>query len=111
MIIVIFTLWLLPLGAFIKPAQEKIACGGQRAICLCSHAKAKVSGKAIESGVGLKVGNSSGKEKESSGGAGHYLSRAAYMSAEALRLSSHFERQHLRYKNPFLASLEYVPKA
>ncbi len=35
--IALFFLWLLPLGIFIKPAQEKIACGGKRAICLCSH--------------------------------------------------------------------------
>lgn len=28
--------WLLPLGAFIKPSQEKIACGGNRAMHMCS---------------------------------------------------------------------------
>ncbi len=35
--IIVFFLWLLPLGVFIKASQEKIACGGKRAICLCSH--------------------------------------------------------------------------
>jgi len=35
--IIFFFAWLLPLGVFITPSQEKIACGGKRAICLCSH--------------------------------------------------------------------------
>lgn len=36
-----FFIWILPLGAFIKPEHEKTACNGQRAICLCSHLMAK----------------------------------------------------------------------
>lgn len=34
--------WLMPLGAFIKPSQEKTACGGGRAFHMCSM----MSGKA-----------------------------------------------------------------
>ena len=49
----IFFIWILPLGVFIKPENEKKACNGQRAICLCRHliaektveAKGKVSPK------------------------------------------------------------------
>ena len=33
--IISFILWILPLGFFIKPSQEKFACDGQRAICMC----------------------------------------------------------------------------
>jgi hypothetical protein len=33
-----FLSWLLPLGRFIDPSKEAKVCGGQRAICLCSHA-------------------------------------------------------------------------
>lgn len=29
-------LWVLPLGVFIKPSQEKTACGGKRAFHMCS---------------------------------------------------------------------------
>lgn len=29
-------LWLMPLGAFIKPSQEKTACDGKRAFHMCS---------------------------------------------------------------------------
>lgn len=36
-VLAIFFIWILPLGAFIKPSQEKKVCNGQRAICLCSH--------------------------------------------------------------------------
>ena len=40
-LIVLFFVWILPLGVFIKPGQEKLACNGQRAICLCSSHLAK----------------------------------------------------------------------
>ncbi|MDO8580748.1 MAG: hypothetical protein Q7S13_04645 [Candidatus Omnitrophota bacterium] len=40
-LIVLFFVWILPLGVFIKPEQEKQACNGQRAICLCSSHLAK----------------------------------------------------------------------
>ena len=35
-------LWLLPLGAFIKPSQEKIACDGHRAFHMCSMMMGKI---------------------------------------------------------------------
>ncbi len=31
-----FCAWILPLGAFIKPSQEKTACGGARAFHMCT---------------------------------------------------------------------------
>lgn len=37
----LFFIWILPLGVFIKPSQEKKICGGQRAICMCSHMMTK----------------------------------------------------------------------
>jgi hypothetical protein len=37
LVVIVFVLWILPLGVFIKPTDEKKVCGGQRAICLCSH--------------------------------------------------------------------------
>ncbi len=38
-------IWFLPLGAFIKPSQEKVACDGQRAfhMCTCSPKTVKTS--------------------------------------------------------------------
>jgi hypothetical protein len=41
----IFLVWILPLGIFIKPDEEKLACNGKRAICMCSHLLAKQTAK------------------------------------------------------------------
>lgn len=35
-IVFAFVLWILPLGVFIKPIDEKKVCDGKRAICMCS---------------------------------------------------------------------------
>lgn len=45
---ILFIVWILPLGAFIKPEQESEACNGRRAICLCSH----LLGKALDKQLG-----------------------------------------------------------
>lgn len=37
-------LWLMPLGYFIKPSQEKTACDGQRPFHMCSMMKSSGSG-------------------------------------------------------------------
>ncbi|OGX26431.1 MAG: hypothetical protein A2787_06935 [Omnitrophica WOR_2 bacterium RIFCSPHIGHO2_01_FULL_48_9] len=37
LILLCFSIWLIPLGAFIAPSREVKVCGGQRAICLCSR--------------------------------------------------------------------------
>jgi len=29
-------LWIMPLGAFIKPSEEKVTCGGNRAFHMCT---------------------------------------------------------------------------
>ena len=103
----LFFIWLLPLGIFIKPSQEKFACDGQRAICLCSHMKVS---KAMESSVGLNLRASASKEGSSPGGASHYFSVLLIKTGEGLQLSSLFEQQYLCYKDPFLTSLDHVPK-
>ena len=70
--IVLFFIWLLPLGIFIKPSQEKIACDGQRAICMCSvhimKAVPNTSGKIMLS----HDSQGASKESSSSGGTGNY---------------------------------------
>lgn len=35
-------LWLMPLGAFIKPSQEATVCGGLRAFHMCTCFKGKI---------------------------------------------------------------------
>jgi hypothetical protein len=107
-LLVSFILWVLPLGVFIKPCQEKLLCDGQRAMCMCCMMKPKASDKAMEAGIVLKAGTSSNKENPSGGG-------NSFVSAKpALVLNSPFasflDDQHLCYKTPFLAAVEYVPK-
>jgi hypothetical protein len=102
-LVISFVLWVLPLGVFIKSSQEKLACDGQRAICMC-HAMVLKS-----PGAGLKIGPSTNKENSSGGGANYFVS-ARPVIALNLKSASFFENQYLCYKSPFLAALEYVPK-
>ncbi len=106
-LLVSFILWILPLGYFIKPSQEKTACDGQRAMCMCHAMVPKVSSKAMEHGIMLKAGASANKENSS---AGNYFISAKSAVVLNLHAASIFKNQYLCYKNPFLAALEYVPK-
>ena len=42
-VLICLFVWLLPLGAFIKPSQEKIACDGHRAFHMCCMMLGKVN--------------------------------------------------------------------
>ncbi len=107
----LFFIWILPLGIFIKPSQEKIACDGQRAICLCSHTKvAKAQSKPIE-GFGLKANSNGNKESNASGGAGHYYLAAHLPVQNNLAMRALNDSMFLAYRNPFLRSIEHIPKA
>ena len=104
-----FILWILPLGVFIKPSLQKLACDGQRAMCMCHvMMKADSSDKAMEPAIALKAGTSTNKENSS--GASNYFVSAKPAVILNLHSASFFENQFLSYKNPFLATLEYVPK-
>ena len=104
-----FILWVLPLGVFIKPSQEKLACDGQRAMCMCHALVPKHSDKAMEPGMALKAGPSANKEN-SPGSGGNLFVSARPPAALNLKPAFFFENQFLCYKNPFLSALEYVPK-
>ncbi len=104
-----FVLWILPLGYFIKPAQEKAACDGQRAMCMCHVFIPKLTDKAADSTGTFKEPTGSAN-KENSGGAGNYFLSAKPHIVLDLRSRSLFDNQPSSYANPFLASLEYVPK-
>ncbi len=67
---VLFFIWILPLGVFIKAEQEKKACNGQRAICLCSHLVAKQLAKNAGKTF-IQTSASASASKENSGRANH----------------------------------------
>jgi hypothetical protein len=108
-LVVSFILWILPLGFFIKPSLQKLACDGQRAMCMCHIFMPKSPDHSMESSVVFKAGASTGKENTSSGGSNYFVSAKPALALN-LPFASFFENQHLCYKNPYLAALEYVPK-
>ncbi len=62
--------WILPLGAFIKPSQEKTACGGNRAFHMCTMGMS--SAKKVPAPERVTFTSASGAEKDhqSAGGSG-----------------------------------------
>jgi hypothetical protein len=108
-ILILFFIWLLPLGVFIKPSQEQVVCGGQRAVCMCSHIQVKVKGSALE-GSSLKSVSASQKEAGSSSAGHYYLA----LNQAVKHLASSFysnEALLLAYRNPSLKAIEHIPKA
>ena len=109
-IVIAFFIWLLPLGVFIKPSQEKTACGGQRAICMCQVQMTKSQSKPLE-GISLKGGSNQKNENASAkGGGSNYFTIALFKGQQDLVLARLFENESLRYTNPYSASFEHVPK-
>jgi len=109
LIIVSFIFWILPLGVFIKPSLEKLACDGQRAMCMCHALVFKSSDKAMGPGMILKAAPSTNKENPS--GSSNYFVSAKPIIMLKLHSASIFDNQIFYYKNPFLSPLETVPKA
>ncbi len=66
--ICLFT-WLLPLGTFIKPSQEKTACGGKRAFHMCSMMQGKADPNP-SSKISFSSASDSGQGAKSSAGGG-----------------------------------------
>ena len=110
-VISLFSFWLIPLGSFIKPSQEKTACGGQRAVCCCSVMKSELNGKTMEppaiqgSANNLKETNSPG------GNAGHYYLATDPHALESLLMGTFELSMKFYYQSPLLGSIEHVPKA
>jgi hypothetical protein len=107
-LLICFILWIAPLGFFIKPSQQKLACDGQRAFCMCHVMMTKSSDHAMETGIALKEGSSTNKENSSGGGNDFISSRPTV--ALTFPSTLFLINQHPCYISPFLASLEHVPK-
>jgi hypothetical protein len=103
-----FIFWILPLGIFIKPSHEKLACDGQRAICMCHAFIPKSMDKAMEHGMALKTGGATNKENAPN--AGNYFVSAKSAILLNLPFASVFDNQRFFYKSPYLTLLESVPK-
>jgi len=107
---VLFIVWLLPLGYFIKPSQEKTVCDGQRAICMCSvHFAHKAPFNPL---AGIATANSNGNKEAPSngGGAGNYFeSNLSVLSVTHSSILPDF-RVELIPSLQFINPIEHVPR-
>jgi hypothetical protein len=105
--VLLFFIWILPLGSYIKPSQEKIACNGQRAICMCSHMTAKmahaVEGKTIQSGSGET------QKQESNPSSNPYI----YFTHDSRQANARYVMYPLYQANPYsylvVLLIDHVP--
>ena len=105
-----FFIWILPLGVFIKLSQERTVCDGQRAMCMC-HAMV-IKEKSNGSGKPILVHNSgSNKEAASSGGGVNQF--LAYLTINSMndQISKHFESPEHFSSLLLVRNIEHVPKA
>ncbi|MDP2652900.1 MAG: hypothetical protein Q8Q08_02590 [Candidatus Omnitrophota bacterium] len=108
-IIFCFCAWLLPLGIFVSPSKEDKVCGGRRAVCLCTHASADQSGGQQNKGVTLSKPGIP-KDSESSGGS-HFFLRPMGDDRGPFGSRLFDENTAVSFQQPFLRSIEHVPKA
>ena len=104
-------MWLMPLGAFIRPSQEKTACDGQRPFHMCSMA-GKI--RADDAGFSSKVnftnasGVNAGAKYSASQGNDFLLSGSAIVAPLS---HSQFYEFIVHSSYPLvLHSLEHIPK-
>lgn len=106
---IVFLGWIMPLGSWIQPAQESVACNGQRAVCMCSHAKAAPA--AAQPGPAVyKAGGAARGEPGGSASARQYLHAielGAFFGAQAGHLFTRdFQPALLFVARP----IEHIPK-
>jgi hypothetical protein len=108
--VVLFFIWLLPLGIFIKPSQEKVACDGQRAICMCSVHFAHKSPSNPLGGIATANPNANKEAPSNGGGAGNYFeSGLSVLSVTHSSILPDFQVElipSLQFINP----IEHVPR-
>ena len=104
-----FLLWILPLGVFIKPSQEQLSCGGQRAICLCRHLDANSQLKTVGK-ILFQNSVSAQKDDGASGGSSHFFLTAEIYKQLACVGASVVGDDTLPHLNPFSKSIEHIPK-
>lgn len=109
--ITLFILWILPLGFFIKPNQEKTACGGLRAVCMCRMGFSALQNKPIE-GYSNKSVSVDGRVRSVTGvGGASYLTQAVPVIEMRQAQSIDVKELIVYYKDPLHSPVDHVPKA
>lgn len=99
--------WMMPLGGFIKPSQEKAACGGQRPFHMCSmmsQKAAKADGK-----VSFKNNSSERESKSQRSGADDFFLITDSEKKEE-NFSKFFKQGLFFYPKDFFHTPSPVPK-
>lgn len=109
LLVIFFIIWILPLGCFIKPSQQKKFCDGQRGMCMCTIFMVKKAPSHSPNQISMPS-PSSNHESSSSGGASNYFISAKPTVILNSHLTSFFQDQLFPYNSPFLVSIEQVPK-
>lgn len=107
-ILVVFLVWIMPLGAFINPLNNKKVCGGQRAICLCLTDFDKKTGTIPK--MIVNPSPSVNKEAASPGGASHYFLAHPEDDILAAQNTGHFGTPQHIYSVLICKSIEHIPK-
>jgi hypothetical protein len=103
----VFFVWILPLGIFVRPSQEKEFCSGARAICLCTHLVAKVKDKGLMKKL---ISQSSAPVKEEGQGYSHHFLLSQIESLLKSPTIASTNLQRIAYKLLLVRSLDPVPK-
>jgi hypothetical protein len=111
LITLLFFIWLLPLGIFIKPSAEKIACDGQRAICLCHFHQAPTK-KSSDSSTHPLWSQSTGSNKEANAkGDGSHPFQLSQIRQTVKTAQLNFFESSSQIPSLLLVSpIEHVPK-
>ena len=105
--LLLFFIWILPLGVFIKPSQEKLACDGQRAFCMCHHLLAKQLAK-MAGQILLKNGGAPDKESSTAANS-HFLPHTGVYTRAAASTALYMDKTAL-YSLLVPRMAEHVPK-
>ncbi|VAX35569.1 hypothetical protein MNBD_UNCLBAC01-659 [hydrothermal vent metagenome] len=106
--IILFLIWIFPLGAFIAPENEKKTCNGKRAICLCSHLIAKKMAK-MEGKVFLKSVTANTEQSQSSVNSDFLVPMNNFLINKIM--SQYLQQPALVYDDFISKAIDHVPKA
>ena len=103
--------WLLPLGAFIKPSQEKTACDGQRPFHMCSMPAGKaMPDRGFSSKIGFSDASDVNARAKSSASAGNDFSSPASLIDDLKLCGLLYASVRSGSYALVLSPLEHVPK-
>ncbi len=108
--VICFSVWILPLGNFIKLSEEKTACGGNRAFHMCSMMTPKVH--PVGDSQKVTFTSTSGVEKtqkSAAAGGNDFFSAASFAGTPDL-ISKFSESDLIFPSKVFYFSIDPVPK-